>query len=114
MDVSALPEKLQGLPAETAAAITRFFRTRAATDLEPVLTGLIGYYRPSNWKDQPVDARDEARLLEDVGLDSLAMVEISYLIGDIFQLRFEDADLAGLRTMGDLRAMLQRRLGMAS
>jgi len=48
-------------------------------------------------------------LRDDLGLDSLATIELLYQIEDAFDLEIPDTDLPGLVTVADVTAYLQRR-----
>lgn len=52
---------------------------------------------------------DATRLAEDLGADSLDAVEIMIALEDEFDLNFEDAEADGVKTVGDIMAVLRSR-----
>jgi len=61
--------------------------------------------------------RDPATILltqhlrDDLGLDSMAVIELLYRIEETFDLQIPDQDLAGLTNVGHVVSYIERRLG---
>jgi acyl carrier protein len=53
-------------------------------------------------------------LRKDLGLDSLAMIELLFKIEETFDLEIPNEDLSQITTVGDVIAYVERRLGMAA
>lgn len=53
-------------------------------------------------------------LREDLGLDSMAVIELLYRIEEVFNLQIPDEDLAGLTTVGAVAAYVQKRVAPPS
>ncbi|APT91032.1 hypothetical protein CSPHI_08285 [Corynebacterium sphenisci DSM 44792] len=53
----------------------------------------------------------EARLVDDLGMDSLAVVEFVVRVEEATGVRIEDADAAGFRTLGDIVDYVEARRG---
>lgn len=49
-------------------------------------------------------------LREDLGLDSMAVIEMLYRIEEVFNLQIPDGDLVGLTTVGQVIAYVQGRV----
>jgi acyl carrier protein len=49
-------------------------------------------------------------LRDDLGLDSMATIELVYQIEDVFDLQIPDQDLAGLTTVGNVVRYVEERL----
>jgi acyl carrier protein len=64
--------------------------------------------------------RDPAAILvtqhlrEDLGLDSMAVIELLYRIEEAFDLQIPDQDLVGLTTVGHVVTYVEKRLGKAA
>ena len=58
----------------------------------------------------PSEAVPEAQILDDLGADSLDVVELVMALEERFGLEIPDADVASLRTIGDVEAYLAMRL----
>jgi len=52
----------------------------------------------------------EARILEDLGADSLDVVELVMALEEAFDLVVPDEDVESLRTLGDVAAYVDKRL----
>lgn len=61
--------------------------------------------------------RDPATILvthhlrDDLGLDSMAVIELLYRIEEAFDLQIPDQDLVGLTTVGHVVSYVEKRLG---
>lgn len=58
------------------------------------------------------DLRDDALLGEDLGVDSLAAIELAMVLEDTYSIRLPDDVLAEIRTYGDLAAAVARSAGV--
>jgi acyl carrier protein len=50
-------------------------------------------------------------LRDDLGLDSMAVIELLYRIEEVFNIQIPDQDLAGLTTVGHVITYVDKRLG---
>jgi acyl carrier protein len=60
------------------------------------------------------DVRPEANILEDLGADSLDVVELVMALEEAFDIEVPDEDVEGLRTIGDVEKYIQQRVPAAS
>lgn len=51
------------------------------------------------------------QLRDDLGLDSMAVIELLYRIEEAFDLQIPDQDLVGLTTVGHVVSYVEKRLG---
>ena len=64
--------------------------------------------------------RDPAAILitqhlrDDLGLDSMAVIELLYRIEEAFDLQIPDQDLVGLTTVGHVVGYVEKRLGKST
>jgi 3-hydroxyacyl-[acyl-carrier-protein] dehydratase len=56
------------------------------------------------------DADDDLRLIEDLGIDSLTMMEIVILVEDVLQLSINNDELRNLRTVGDVKTFIDCKI----
>ncbi|MFP8874073.1 MAG: acyl carrier protein [Myxococcota bacterium] len=56
------------------------------------------------------ELRPDAILLDDLGADSLDVVEMVMALEDAFDLEIPDEDVEGIRTLGDVEGYLSKRL----
>ncbi len=59
---------------------------------------------------EPERLTGEVSLGDDLGLDSLAGIELATVLEDRFSLRITDDELAALRTYGDLERLVLRKV----
>ncbi len=105
-------EMLVGYPAETVAAAERFFREGEPEALDRLVAGVIAYHRPSKANGDAGEVaplEGSARLVEDLGFDSLAMVEMSFLLDELLGLKLSDDEMRALRTIDDVRGVVRTR-----
>ena len=74
------------------------------------LLGILAFYLPAGTPAPTELPSPEARLKEDLGLDSLALAEAMFKIEELFEIRIENAELAEITTLGGARDLLVSKL----
>lgn len=105
-----LRELLKRCPPETLSAARRFRRTREAALAEPVLLGVMARYVDQDSASRLREAAPDLRLSEDLGLDSLTMIELAMTLEDVLQIPLNDERLRSLRTLGDINRFVAESL----
>lgn len=59
---------------------------------------------------EPGEIKPDSNLLEDLGADSLDVVEMVMAIEDAFDIEIEDSDAEAMRTVADIEAYVAKRL----
>lgn len=62
-------------------------------------------------KRDPATILIAQHLRDDLGLDSMAVIELLYRIEETFDLQIPDQDLAGMTTVGHVVNYVEKRLG---
>lgn len=62
-------------------------------------------------KRDPATILATQHLRDDLGLDSMAVIELLYRIEEAFDLQIPDQDLAGLTNVGHVVTYVEKRLG---
>lgn len=78
--------------------------------IDPAVTAKIIQALASYLKRDPATITEEHHLRDDLGLDSVAIIELLFEIEERFKLQIPDQDLPGLSTVGTVAGYVQRRL----
>ena len=95
---------------ETVEAIVRFRRERDLSVVIVVVHGVIERYLKLEPGQKLAQRPDSTRLGDDLGIDSLTMLEIVMAIEEALDFRIEDADARNIRTLGDVRRYVGDRV----
>jgi acyl carrier protein len=109
-DHSDLEEALRRCTPETIAAAKRYRETGDVTEIPAIVFGIIDRYQPATAPVQLAEADDSTRLIEDLGLDSLTLLEIVMSIEEVLQIRIANEDLRGIRTLAQLNRFLAAKI----
>ena len=103
---------LRGFP-EMAISCAQELRTGWSDEtLEGCLFGLLSFYLPSDVDAGAIKQKPDARLREDLGLDSLALSEAMFKIEELFDIYIDNAELVNVVTLSDARKMLTVKLAI--
>ena len=69
--------------------------------------GIIERYVEPDLRAKLKDADDDLRIIEDLGIDSLTMMEIVVLVEDVLQMTINNEELRHLRTVGDVKTFIE-------
>src|SRR5512138_3070491 len=85
-DESALREALKRCSPSTFEAAVQFRKTGNPEHVPAVVIGVIERFVEPDLRTKLKDADDDLRLIEDLGIDSLTMMEIVILVEDVLQM----------------------------
>lgn len=105
-DESTLRESLKRCSPATIEAAIAYRKTNEASHLPAVIIGVIERFVEPDLRAKLKEADDELRLVEDLGIDSLTMMEIVILVEDVLQMQINNEDLRNLRTVGDIKVFI--------
>lgn len=103
---STLRESLKRCSPATIEAAIAYRKTNEASHLPAVIIGVIERFVEPDLRSKLKEADDELRLVEDLGIDSLTMMEIVILVEDVLQMQINNEDLRNLRTVGDIKVFI--------
>ncbi len=106
----SLERTLRRLPAATRAATHAYRETGRPEQLEAVISGIIGYYSANGARLALPKENDHLRLVEELAIDSLTMLEIVFLAEDILQITLETEELRTLRTVADVKRLVRSKV----
>jgi len=105
-DEIALRDSLKRCSPATLEAALQFRRTQDATQLPAILIGVIERFVESDLRPKLRGGEDDLRLMEDLGVDSLTMMEIVMLVEETLQMQTNNEELRNLRTVGDVKTFI--------
>lgn len=105
-DEVAMRESLKRCSAATVEAAVQFRRTRDPALLPTIVLGVIERFVESELRPKLREGDDDLRLVEDLGVDSLTMMEIVMLVEEVLQMQTNNDELRNLRTVGDVKTFI--------
>ena len=103
-----LSDALRNFPPDVSEAIRRF-RDDPQPELLPlILNNLLERYVSPDLRDRLGSPADDLLLQEHLGLDSLTLMEIVMRLEDVFPITIRDEEFRQVRTLGDLRDLINR------
>jgi acyl carrier protein len=109
-DESALRESLKRCSPSTFEAAVQFRKTGNPEHVPAVVIGVIERFVEPDLRIKLKDADDDLRLIEDLGIDSLTMMEIVILVEDVLQMSINNEELRNLRTVGDIKTFIDCKI----
>jgi 3-hydroxyacyl-[acyl-carrier-protein] dehydratase len=109
-DEAHLREALKRCSASTYEAACRFRRTGDPACLPAIILGVIEHHVDPDLRAKLRDYDDDLRLIEDLGIDSLTMMEIVALAEDVLPVSINSEELCLLRTLGDVKQVIECKL----
>ena len=107
---AALREALTRCSPPTYEAARRFRATGDCAELSVIIRGVIERFVRRDRRAQLHTAGPELRLLEDLGIDSLTIMEIVMLVEEALPLSISNEDLRHLRTLGEVEQFITSKL----
>lgn len=105
-DEAMLRESLKRCSPSTFEAAVQFRKTGNPEHLPAVVIGVIERFVEPDLRTKLKDADDDLRLIEDLGIDSLTMMEIVILVEEVLQMSINNEELRNLRTVGDVKTFI--------
>src|SRR3954468_20505489 len=109
-DEAPLREALKRCSPSTFEAAIQFRKTGNPEHLPAVVIGVIERFVEPDLRVKLKDADDDLRLIEDLGIDSLTMMEIVILVEDVLQMSINNDELRNLRTVGDVKTFIDCKI----
>ena len=105
-----LSELLKRCSSETLSAALSFRENKDIAKIEPIVLGIIDRHLEPEQRAVFKNSDDSLRLYEDLGLDSLTMLEIVMLVEQTLQVSIDNEELKDLRTLGDVKQYLDAKV----
>lgn len=101
-----LREALKRCRPEVVTAAIQYRNHGDATLLPTIVTGVIERFVEPDLRPRLINASDDLRLTDDLGLDSLTMMEIVLLTEDVFHINIGSEELRHLCTLGQIKTFV--------
>jgi 3-hydroxyacyl-[acyl-carrier-protein] dehydratase len=105
----ALRDSLRRCSAKTVEAAVAYGQTGAPQHIPAIIIGIIERFVEPELRPRLAAECDDLRVIEDLGLDSLTMMEIVMLVEEVTQTKIENDELRGLVTIGDIKIFVDCR-----
>src|SRR3982751_54237 len=109
-DEAALREALKRCSPSAFESAVQFRKTGNPEHVPAVVIGIIERFVEPDLRVKLKDAGDDLRLIDDLGIDSLTMMEIVILVEDVLQMSINNDELRNLRTVGDVKTFIDCKI----
>ena len=103
-------ETMRRCSPEAIEAATKFQTSRDPSLIPAIVLGIIERFVEPQTRPKVRAADDDTRLYDDLGIDSLMMVEIVMTIEEVLQVTAPDEELRTLRSLGDVKKYLDAKI----
>jgi acyl carrier protein len=101
-------ETLTGFPPHIKVAYLAFAESGEPACLDVVVLGVLQFYLARKPKESLDALPGSTRLIEDLGCDSLTMMDTVFMVESLFEIKINDSELPLIVTLDDLRDHLRR------
>jgi acyl carrier protein len=109
-----IKEILIGFPPHVIAAYAAFAEKGDAVNLDAVVLGVLHFYLAK----KPLGTLDTlsgtTRLIEDLGCDSMTMLDTVFMVETLFNIKIDDSALTQLTTLDELKNYLREAVKVSA
>lgn len=109
-----LRQTLRRCSEATIGAALEYRRSGSAHCVLPVVVGILERYVDPELRPKLQAAPSDLRLIEDLALDSLTMMEIIIVVEEVLEVTVSNEEARSLRTVGDIRQFVAGRPSSAA
>lgn len=109
-DEAALRDALKRCSEQTIEKAVEFRKTGNVELVGPVVMGIIERFLEPEKREALKSASDSTNMIEDLGLDSLTMVEIVLAVEDAIGMSIDNDDIQKLKTLGDIKNYIKEKV----
>ena len=105
-----LRETLKRCSPETIEAALAFRNSGDANLVPTVVLGIVARFLDPEVTDKLRSGDDSVRFMEDLGMDSLTMIEAIMMVEESLGVSIKNEELINLRTVGDLKGFIHQKI----
>jgi 3-hydroxyacyl-[acyl-carrier-protein] dehydratase len=109
-EIQKLQQALKRCSPETVEAAIAFRTEPDPKHLPVIVYGVLERFMPPESAGKLKGADGSTRLIEDLGIDSLTMLEVVLTIEEVLNIRIENEELREIRTLGEVKAFIAKRI----
>ena len=110
ISIEEIQTKLCGYPEEILQSYALFQEKGNPEDLTRFVIGLIRFLQDSNDAQSVTALSDKTSLRGDLGIDSITIAEVVFLLEEIFEIEIDNQELPKISTIGELRQFILEKL----
>ena len=103
-------DRIRRLPDEARAAFLRFQAGGDPIDLDQVVFAILKDFAPRGSTIRLDQLPGDKKMIDDLGFDSLAITEVVFYVEDLFQISITNEEISKVRSLGDLRSFIRRKI----
>ena len=109
-EIDHLRDVLKRCPTSTFQAACQFRETGDPRHLPAIVFGIIERFVEPDLRSKLKNPPDSLCLIEDLGLDSLTIMEVVLLVEDVLAISINNDELRQLRRLGEVRQFIEGKL----
>lgn len=109
-EITALRVNLKRCSPQTVEAAVRFRTTGDLSEIPTVVYGIIERHLPAENPRDLSQASDDTKLIEDLGIDSLTLLEIVLSIEETTGISVENEELREIMTLGQVKEFIAHKI----
>lgn len=110
-DEAELRDALKRCPEAAVEAAVTYRKTGDIEVLPTVIIGIIERFVEPDIRPKLQGDVDDMRVFEDLGIDSLTLMEVVMLVEETLAVTIDNEELRDLRTIGDIKLFIKAKLG---
>ncbi len=109
-EIQELKDSLKRCPSETFEAALKYREDNDLNQIPIIVMGIVERYLEPEMRPKLKTGDDNLLLIDDLGVDSLTMMEIIILVEETLGISFENQELREIRTIGDVKLFMDRKI----
>jgi acyl carrier protein len=111
---AGLRDTLRRCPPPTLEAVAAYRSSGDVRHVPTIVLGIVARFVDPELRPRLQDPDSELRMAEDLGLDSLALLEVVLLTEEVLRVTLDAEELRPIHTLAELREFIIRKLTTAT